>query len=79
MSGQTEEIFDKLNQNKTNLVDQRPLTITLIAFCGFMRLGEVSRLRLSDLAFSSTYVPVFIEKIKSDIYRKGMWLLNPSF
>ena len=53
MSGQTKQIFDKLNQNKTNLADQRPLTITLIAFCGFMRFSEVSRLRRSDLVFSS--------------------------
>ena len=79
MSGQTKQIFDKLNQNKTNLADQRPLTITLIAFCGFMRFCEVSRLRRSHLVFSSTYVRVFIEKVKSDIYRKGMWILNSSF
>ena len=53
MFGQSEQIFDKLNQNKTNLVDQRLLTITLIAFCGFMRFSEVSRLRRSDFIFSS--------------------------
>ena len=32
MPGQSEQIFDKLNQNKTNLADQRLLKITLIAF-----------------------------------------------
>ena len=37
MSGQPEQMLDKLNQNKANLVDQRLLTITSIAFCGFMR------------------------------------------
>ena len=37
MSGQSEQIFDKMNQNKTNLADQDLLTITLIAFCIFMR------------------------------------------
>ena len=42
------KIFVKLNQNKTNLEDQRLLTIILIAFCGFMRFSEVSRLRRSD-------------------------------
>ena len=69
-------MFDKLNQNKTNLVDQRLLTITLIAFCGFMRFSEVSRLRRSDLVFSSTYVRVFIKKINSDIYREGLWVFT---
>ena len=67
MFGQSEQIFDKLNQNKTNLADQRLLTIT---FCGFMRFSEVSRLRRSDLVFSSTYVKAFIEKIKTNIIGK---------
>ena len=40
MSGQSEQIFDKMNRNKTNLVDQCLLTITLIAFYGFMRFSE---------------------------------------
>ena len=70
MFGQSEQIFDKLNQNKTNLADQRLLTITLIAFFGFMKFSEVSRLRRSDLVFSSTYVKAFIEKIKTDIKGK---------
>ena len=60
-------MFDKLNQNKTNLADQCLLTIT---FCGFMRFSEVSRLRRSDLVFSSKYIKAFIEKIKTDIIGK---------
>ena len=67
-SGLSEQMFDKLNQNKTNLVDQRLLTITLIAFFGFMKFSEVSRLRRSDLVFSSTYVKA--EKIKTNIIEK---------
>ena len=74
MSGQSEQIFDKPKQNKTNLADQRLLT-----FGGFMRFRKVSRLRGSDFVFSSTYVRVFIEKIKKDIYREVMWVLHPSF
>ena len=42
--------------------------------CGFMRFSKVSRLSRSDYIFSSTYVKVFIEKSKADIYREGMWL-----
>ena len=70
MFGKSEQIFDKLNQNKTNLADQRLLTITLIAFFGFMKFSEVSRLCRSDLVFSSTYVKSFIEKIKANIIGK---------
>ena len=68
-----EKTFVKLNQN-TNLADQRLLTVILIAFCGLMRFKEVSRLSRSDFIFSSTYVKVFIENSKTDIYREGMWL-----
>ena len=78
MSGQSEQIFDMLNQNKTNLANHRLLTITVIAFCGFMGFSEVSRLRRSDFVFSSTYVKVFVEKIKTDIYREGMWVYIPA-
>ena len=70
MSGQSKQMFDKLNQSKTNLADQRLLTIRLIAFFGFMKFSEVSRLRRSDLVFSSIYVKAFIEKIKTNIVGK---------
>ena len=70
MFGQSEQMFDKLNQNKTNLADQRLLTITLITFFGFLKFSEVSRLRHSDLVFSSTYVKAFIDKIKTNIIGK---------
>ena len=52
------------------VVDQRLLTITLIAFFGFMKFSEVSRLRRSDLVFSSAYIKAFIEKIKTNIVGK---------
>ena len=70
MFEQSEQIFDKLNQNKTNPADQRLLTITLIAFFGFMKLSEVSRFRRSEMVFRSTYVKAFIEKIKTNIIGK---------
>ena len=41
MFGQSEQMFDKLNENKTNLADQHLLTITLIAFFGFMKFSGV--------------------------------------
>ena len=68
------KIFEKLNQNKINLADQRLLTIILIAFYGFMRFSEVSRLRRLNFIFSGTCIKAFIEKSKTDIYREGMWV-----
>ena len=76
MFGQSEQMFDKLSQNKSNLADQRLLTITLIAFFGFMKFSEISRLCPSDLVFSSTYVKGFIEKIKTNIVGKEYWFTS---
>ena len=70
MFGQSEQMFDTRDQNKTHLADQRLLTITLTAFFGFMKFNEVSRLRRSNLVFSSIYVKAFIEKIKKNIIGK---------
>ena len=67
---QSEQMFHKLNQNKTNLAVQRLLTITLIAFFGFLKFSEISRLRRLDLVFSSTYIQAFIEQIKTKIIGK---------
>ena len=78
MSGQSKQMFDQLNQNKTNLADQNLLTITLIAFFGFMKFSEVSRLRRSDLVFSSTYVKALIEKIKTNIIGTECGFTSPS-
>ena len=41
-----------------------------------MRFSEVSRLSRLDFVFSSTYVKVFIEERKADIYREGMWVTS---
>ena len=70
MFGQSEQMFDTRDQNKTHLADQRLLTITLTAFFGFMKFNEESRLRRSNLVFSSIYVKAFIEKIKKNIIGK---------
>ena len=70
MFRQSEQMFDKLIQNKINLAGQSPITITLIAFFGFMKFSEESKLRRSDLIPSSTYIKAFIEKIKTNIIAK---------
>ena len=71
--------FVKLNQSKSNLADHRLLTTILVAFCGFMRFSKQSRLSCSDFIFNSTYVKVFIEKSKTDIYRERMWIYISAF
>ena len=70
MFRQSEQISDKLNQNKTNLPDQRLLAITLIAIFSFIKFIEVSRFCHSDLVFRSPDVKAFLKKIKTNIIGK---------
>ena len=41
---------------------------------GFLRFSEVSNLKRSDFILHNTHMSIFIEKCKTDIYRKGRWL-----
>ena len=41
---------------------------------GFLRYSEVSNLRMSDIIIHDSYIEIFIEKSKTDIYRNGNWL-----
>ena len=68
------EIYKLLRIDKNNLADQRLITIILTAFYGFMRFSEVANIRRSDIIFKDTFVKIFIEKSKTDIYRDGMWI-----
>ena len=41
---------------------------------GFLRYSEVSNLRMSDIVIHDSYMAIFIEKSKTDIYRNRNWL-----
>ena len=40
----------------------------------FLRYSEVSNLRISDIVIHDSFMAIFIEKSKTDIYRYGNWL-----
>ena len=46
----------------------------VLSFMGFLRFSEVSNLKRSDFILHNTHMSIFIEKCKTDIYRKGRWL-----
>ena len=41
---------------------------------GFLSFSELSNLKRSDFILHNTHMSIFIEKSKTDIYRKGHWL-----
>ena len=58
--------FQYLGGVEKNLTNSR--------FMGFLRFSELSTLKHSDFILHNTHMSIFIEKSKTDIYRKGHWL-----
>ena len=52
----------------------RTLSICLLGYAGFMRYSEIAGLRRCDIMFCESYMKLFIEKCKTDVYREGSWI-----
>ena len=68
------QTYDHLSANQSPLENLRLLNTCLIAFTGFMRFTEVPSIKGYNLIFTETYMKIFIEKSKTDIYREGTWV-----
>ena len=69
-----ELLFQKLAVKSKNLSSFRLLKMRILVFCSLMGYSEISNLLGSDITFHDTFMKVFIEKYKTDVYRKGNWL-----
>ena len=68
------QIYDYLSANQSSLENLRLLNMCLIALTGFMRFSAVISIKGYDIIFTETYMKIFIEKSKTDIYREGAWV-----
>ena len=66
--------FQYLGGVEMNLTNSRLMMILVLSFAGFLRFSELSNLKRSDFILHNTHMSIFIEKSKTDIYRKGHWL-----
>ena len=41
---------------------------------GFLRFNEVIKLSCCDITINKTFISLFIEKSKTDVYREGSWV-----
>ena len=55
------------------LTNSRLVMILVLSFMGFLRFSELSNLKRSDFILHNTHMLIFIQKSKTDIYRKGYW------
>ena len=66
--------FQYLGGAEMNLTNSRLMMILVLSCMSFLRFDELSHLKYSDFILHNTHMSIFIEKSKTDIYRKGHWL-----
>jgi integrase len=54
-----------------NLKDLRIACMCLLGYAGFLRFSELASLKRSDISFFPSYVKLYLEKSKTDVYREG--------
>ena len=57
--------------NSTNLFNHRTIVICLLAFSGFLRVGELIEIQMKYVKFSGTHMEITIPKAKNDQLREG--------
>ena len=69
-SSDLKRAFQSLGGVEMNLTNSRLMVILVLSFTGFFRSGKLSNLKRSDFILHNTHMSIFIEKNKTDIYRK---------
>ena len=65
------KIVNSYAQRFECISDLRLAAMCVVAFAGFLRFDELSRIRFCDVIFRPTHMEIFIEKSKTDQHRKG--------
>lgn len=68
------KIIHKYSTVHSDLMDLRIAAMCVLGFSGFLRFDELSKLRFCDVLFAKSYMKVFIEQSKTDVYRVGEWV-----
>lgn len=68
-------LFNKYGLPSANLSDLRLLNLCVLGYTGFLRFNELVGLRRCDFEFESTFMRIFIERSKTDVYRDGAWVV----
>ena len=69
------KIFAIIGKESCSIPNLRTFPIVVLSFAGFFGYSEVSELKCCDIEWHDTYIKLFVEKSKTDVYRDGHWLL----
>ena len=70
-SSQLKVLIDEFKKSKYDLMKARTIVISLLGFCGFLRIDELITVQLRDVSIKSTHMSIFLEQSKCDQHREG--------
>ena len=68
-------LFERFGGENASVSDLHLLTLCTLGYAGFLRFSELIALRRCDFEFETTFMRLFIERSKTDIYRDGAWVV----
>ena len=68
------KIVNKFVTLDSDLMDLRIACICILGFTAFLRFDELSQIKFCDVLFGKSYVKIFLEQSKTDVYRAGEWV-----
>ena len=71
---QLDEMYNYFGTKTISLSNLRTILICVLSFMGFLRFIEVIKLRRCDIIKNKTFLSIFIEKSKTDVYREVSWV-----
>ena len=75
----TSEVIQRLiahyGSDSAGLADLRLLIWRVLDYAGFFRCNKLVQLRRSVLRFEDSFMRIFAQRSKTDIYRDGAWVV----
>ena len=68
-------LFAHYGSTSASLSDLRVLTLCVLGYAGFFRFNELVQLRRCDFHFEDSFMRIFVQRSKTDIYRDGAWVV----
>ena len=68
------KMYNYFGTKTISLSNLRTILICVLSFMGFLRFVEVIKLRRCDIIKNKTFLSIFIEKIKTDVYQEVNWV-----
>ena len=67
-------MYNYFRTKAISLSNLQTILICVLSFTGFLRFNDIIKLRRCDIIINKTFLSIFIEKSKTDVYREGSWV-----